>query len=176
MNWHSQASRVRELVFRATDALAATLVLAMVVVVVLRILDRTYSTPITGHAEIAQAMVVWVIFLGVGRAAFHRNDIRSDWVLKKVPARVERVLRTAILVVDTLTVAAIFFAALFVLLEFATRTTPAAGIPYPVIYGALLVGFGLLLLVYVSRLGRLVASAAGQYYQRLNGRADEEGV
>lgn len=120
--------------------------------VMLRILDRLYGTPFIGFAEYAQTLVVWVIFLGVGRAAYHGDDIRSDWVLNKLPERPESFLRGLILVSNVVTVAILLVAAVSVLLEFQGRTTPGAGIPFPILHGALVAGSALLLAVYFVKI------------------------
>jgi len=149
MSWRRWASRLRAGTFRLFESVSALFVMLITAMVMLRILDRLVGVPMTGYAEYAQTMVLWIIFLGIGRAAYEGDDIRSDWVLKKLPDTAESVLRWLILVVNAITVAVLAAAAFLVLQEFQTRATPAAGIPFPALHGALLFGSIVLLVVYL---------------------------
>lgn len=162
MSWRGWAGRVRGSVFSGAEYISAAFVLIVTAMVMLRILNRFVDVPLTGFAEYAQTMVLWIIFLGIGRAAYERDDIRSDWVLEKLPERAESALRGLIVVMNTGTVAVLLAAAVLVLLEFQGRATPAAGIPFPLLHGALVVGSFLLLAVYVTFLAKGARSIVGE--------------
>lgn len=149
MDWRRGAGRFREVVFRGTESIGAVFVVITTALVMLRILDRLYAAPLTGYAEISQTLVLYVVFLGIGRAAYEGDDIRSDWVLENLSDRIEQGLRGLILVLNAVTVAILVGASWLVLVEFQDRVTPAAGIPFPVLHGAVFVGAVILLGVYV---------------------------
>lgn len=161
MTWRGGARRVREAVFRLADSVSAVLVLAVTAMVMLRILDRLYGAPLTGYAEYAQTMVLWIIFLGVGRAAYHGDDIRSDWILDQLSESAESGLRALILVLNAIVVSILVGAIAFALLEFQGRVTPGAAIPFPLLHGALFVGFVILLGVYVALIAKGIRATLG---------------
>jgi TRAP-type C4-dicarboxylate transport system permease small subunit len=161
MSWRQWAIRIRKTVFEIFESVSGVFVIVVTAMVMLRILDRLVGAPLTGYAEYAQAMVLWIIFLGVGRAAYHDEDIRNDWVLEQLPDRAESALRGIILVVNAATVAVITASAFFVLQEFQDRVTPAAGIPFPILHGALLFGSAVLLVVYLVMIVKGLRTAVG---------------
>ena len=161
MSWSGWATRTRKTVFAGFESVSAVFLLVVTAMVMLRITDRLVGSPLTGYAEYAQTMVVWIIFLSIGRAAYHGDDIRSDWVLEQLPDRAESALRGAILVVNAATMAIITAAAFLVFQEFQARTTPAAGIPFQVLHGALLLGSSVLLVVYLVLIFKRLRSTLG---------------
>jgi TRAP-type C4-dicarboxylate transport system permease small subunit len=161
MRWSELATKTRKTVFSVFESVSAVLIMVVTAAVILRIMSRQVSIPLTGYAEYAQAMVIWIIFLGIGRAAYYGDDIRSDWVLEKLPDRIESALRNIILVVSAAAMAIMTAAAFLVSLEFKARTTPGAGIPFPILHGALLFGSTVLLVVYLAQIFKGLRSALG---------------
>lgn len=152
--------------FRATDGVTALLVIAMTVIIMSRVLNRWLSLGITGQGEAAQILLMWVVYLNIGAAASRDTDIKSDYLFNRIPDRFQPSAEAAILVNNVAVTTFIVVSTLLVIDVSVGRTTTSLGAPVVVLYVPLLVGAGLLWVVYarglVTRLRELTGRSPGE--------------
>jgi TRAP-type transport system small permease protein len=131
----------------AASVLLATMVVLVFVDVLLRYL---IDAPITGSAELAGTLFVWLVFLGSAAAARQRLHVAVGWFVEKMPPRWAAVVdRFALLaVVITLLVTAWFGVEL--MNGSRERTLPLTDIPLRVVYAAVPVGCVLMAIGFVA--------------------------
>lgn len=135
------------------DGSTAVLIMAITVFGSLRILSRWFNLRLIGMGEMAQILTLWLVFLGLGRAALNENDIRADWLFNRLSTRAQAVGTKIILTINIATVAVILYSGLLVAQNSFGAETPTAGLPRTLKDGALFVGMSILLVVYLYKLG-----------------------
>lgn len=126
---------------------ACVLLVVMLGLVVLQVVSRyVFNTPFTWTEELARFVLVWLTFVAAGFVMARRIHISVDVVAA-------RLSRRGVVVVDALALTAVASAAAamawagFGFAAGASRlAAPATSLPMSVVYGAAVVGFGLILL------------------------------
>ena len=147
------------------ETVGRILLAAIVVLVFVAAITRTFDHPLIWSVNLAQALFVWLCFAGAVKALRIRAHIGVDYFVKRLPDRLRRIvdIALAVLVVAFLGTMT-WFGATLTLLNW-QRTFGDSGISYAWVTVAVPVGcavLGLLLLVQIGialRTGRLIFAA-----------------
>ena len=154
-----------ERTFWLLDAISGALIILMTAVIMIRVFNRWFGLGLSGQGELAQIMMLWVVFLGIAGAAYADRDIKSEFLFYQLPERLQAVVKLVILVVCLLVVLGLFVSSLLVIENRWHRVTTSLGWPVPVTYAPLAIGSGLLLCVYTTRLLAYLRWIYGQFTQ-----------
>ena len=147
------------------ETVGRVLLAAIVVLVFVAAITRTFDHPLIWSVDLAQALFVWLCFAGAVKALRIRAHIGVDYFVKRLPESLRRVvdLSLAVLVVAFLATMT-WFGVTLTLLNW-QRTFGDSGISYAWVTVAVPVGcalLGLVLLVQIAialRTGRLIFAA-----------------
>lgn len=159
-----EASVPRPLRFASNvGAIASLSILVLAVLLTVEVISRSFfHTSIRGLYEIAELLIVVVVFLGIAQAEVARNHVRVTIVTDRLPARVATLVRGV-----ALTLAGGFLAWMFVALTVKAWESLQTGefkvglLNFPVWPSRALVALGIGLLVFVclyKGVGMLVSS------------------
>lgn len=146
---------------RTVRTLMGLLVLAMVLLNVANALARyLLGQAIAGSDELLVFGMVWLVFLGCAFVTADRRQLSFDVVLQRLPGRARVLVQLA---GDVITVVLLGFVALQSLqvverLWTLNQWSMAAAVPTYVPHSAILVGFGLTLLVLMAAIARGAAA------------------
>lgn len=138
--------------FWLTDVITGSLIVLMTAVIMLRVANRWFGLGLSGQGELAQIIMIWVVFLNIAGAAYADRDIKSEYLFNRLPERWQEVAQVVILLVSLVVVLAAFVSSVLVIENRWSRVTTSLAWPVPVLYIPLAVGSGLLLSVYSTRL------------------------
>ena len=137
--------------FWLTDAFTAVLIILMTAVIMFRVFNRWFGLGISGQGELAQIMMIWIVFLNIAAAAYKGTDIKSEFLFDQLPKPVQNWATVLILGICLVAALAMFVSAILLIESRWTRVTTSLGWSVAVLYIPLAIGSGLLLLVYASR-------------------------
>lgn len=143
-------------------AIASLSILALAMLLTAEAISRSFfHTSIRGLYEIAELLIVVVVFLGIAQAEVARNHVRVTIVTDRIPTRIGSIVRGFALVL-----AGGFLGWMFVALtvkaweSFASQEFKVGLLNFPVWPSRVLVAFGIGLLVFVcvyKGVGMLIA-------------------
>lgn len=135
------------------DAAVILLILGMTVVVLLQVFCRyILQSPLRWSEEAARYMLIWMVLLGSGVATRNRSHLQVDILTASLPEKPKKVL-TAI--VDLLTVVFLVILIIYGFKSVASnisQTSPAMRVQMGLIYIALPLGGGLMLIENLVRI------------------------
>lgn len=147
------ASRYYEtLVKRGPYAVAAVGLLAVVGLIMSAVVTRNLGVRVGGLQTIAQLLGVWLAFVLAGALAYEKRHIRIGFFTDRLPERLKRYHRIAVIALNAVFCVVMIVGSVLAMIQFQDSTAPSIAIPIPLYYLASLVGFGLLLSVYLLQL------------------------
>ena len=140
-----RSSRLVRWLVGTERALASIALVATFSLVLVQVVSRyVFHSPMTWTEELARFSLVWLTFLGAGFVMARRQHIAVDILAKALGRAGERVVNAfsmlvVLIVSAVLAVAGAQFAAMATAIK-----APATQLPMSVVYGAAVVGFGLI--------------------------------
>ncbi|CAN5604550.1 hypothetical protein BH10ACT7_BH10ACT7_14730 [soil metagenome] len=155
-------------------AIASLSILALAVLLTVEVISRSlFHTSIRGLYEIAELLVVVVVFLGIAQAEVARNHVRVTIVTDRLPQRLASAVRGVALIL-----AGGFLGWMFVALSvkawesFESHEFKVGLLNFPIWPSRVLVAFGIGLLVYVCLYKGVGLLLAGVRSRKSEGDAD----
>jgi TRAP-type C4-dicarboxylate transport system permease small subunit len=136
--------RIVRLIAKAADYGGALVLFLMMMLAVANIIGRSFlHNPISGTTEISAYMLLMIIGLGLGAAAFERRHIKVDLVMDHLPKKAQLVIDTVMLIFTFIMLAIMTWANARQAIIIPTRYTAAMGIPDTPFKWVFAVGWGL---------------------------------
>ncbi|MFC4440377.1 MULTISPECIES: TRAP transporter small permease [Natrialbaceae] len=129
--------------------LSALLMIVIIVFMSYQVMGRTFGFESTWVPEAASLMVIFMVFLTLGRMRIDREHIRVDFFYNRYPERVQTLLDLAARLTVIGVSLVMVYATVITMFEFSHVRTPGAGIPTPVLFFAGFIGFLLYGAAYV---------------------------
>lgn len=153
-------------------------VIAIVLVITAGIVTRNFGVEATGLQTLAQLVGVWLGFIIVGAVAYEHRHIEIDNFTRGLTGRIETAHEVAVLLCNLLFTLILVDGGMRAMGQFWDSTAPSplgvggieTPIPIPLYYLAIVLGFGLVSLVYVvdlasfTRLNKYLPQARGDEY------------
>lgn len=156
-----RSSRAVRVLVTAERVLASLVLLALLVFVLLQVFSRyVLSMPFSWTEEVARFALVWLTFLAAGFVMARRGHITVDLLVELLGPRLKKLVNGFAILVILVASALMMWAGYQLASTMAALRSPAAGIPMPVLYSAVTVGFllifthGVLNTVFDLRRGR----------------------
>lgn len=144
-------------------SVAAVALAAIVVLMMLRILSRNLGWGLAGLQLYAQALGVWLVFIVAGALGWDDRHIEINYLASRLPDRLKPVHDVAVLALNLLMCGFIVVGAVFAMQRFWTGTSPSVNIPLPLYYVPVIVGIGMLAVVYSKQaMGQVRTSLGGE--------------
>jgi TRAP-type C4-dicarboxylate transport system permease small subunit len=135
--------RIVRLIAKAAHYGSAIVLFSMMMLAVANIIGRSFlHSPVNGTTEISAFMLLMIIGLGLGAAAFERRHIKVDLVMDHLPKKAQFVIDTAMLLLTFIMLGIMTWANGRQALV-PTRYTAAIGIPDTPFKWVFAVGWGL---------------------------------
>jgi TRAP-type C4-dicarboxylate transport system permease small subunit len=136
--------RILRLIAKAADYGSALVLFSMMILTVANSIGRSFlNSPISGTTEICAYMLLMIIGLGIGAAAFERKHIKVDLVMDHLPKKAQLVIDTAMLILTFIMLGIMTWANARQAIIIPTRYTAAIGIPDTPFKWVFAVGWGL---------------------------------
>lgn len=140
-------SRFYRALINLERSLATGLLVAMFVVIMLQVVTRyVFSNPLSWTEELARFLLVWLTFLSAGYVMSRRLHITVDILVARLGRRGTVFVDTFALLVVVVAAASMAIAGVGIAQSAANLLAPATRLPMTVVYGAAVVGFGLIFL------------------------------
>ena len=154
--------RVHEAMLAAVRTCLIALFLILVTVVFFQVVARyVFDAPPFWTEELARFTLIWITFIGAGLVHHHGEHIAVNGIRDALPRRARALLDVAISLL-VLAVLSVFAKAGYAIAAIGTQTAPALGISMRYVYGALLVGTALMIVITLTQLAvRLSALTKG---------------
>ncbi len=144
--------RVHEAMLAAVRTFLIGLFLMLVAVVFFQVIARyVFDAPPFWTEELARFTLIWITFVGAGLVHQRGEHIAVNSFRDTLPRR-PRALLDILISLLVLAVLIVFAKAGLSIVAVGTQTAPALGISMRYVYGALLVGTALMILVTVTQL------------------------
>jgi TRAP-type C4-dicarboxylate transport system permease small subunit len=141
---------------RVEDLASKILLAAIVLLVFVAAVARSFGAPIVWSVDLAQLLFIWVCFLGANRAMRVKAHVGVDYFVKRLPASWRRVLEFGLALIALGFLAALAWTGANLTLLNWERLYGDSGISYAWVTGAVPVGCGLLALTIMGHLVRSV--------------------
>lgn len=142
-----RSSRVVRVLVTAERVLASLALLGTLVFVLLQVFSRyVLSTPFSWTEEMARLALVWLAFLAAGFVMARRGHITVDLLVERLGPKLRKVVNGFAILVVLVASALMMWAGYQLASMMTALKSPAAGIPMPVLYSAVTVGF---LLIFI---------------------------
>jgi TRAP-type C4-dicarboxylate transport system permease small subunit len=128
---------------------------AVVALVFLAALTRFFGMPINWSVEIAQALFVWVIYLGANQAWRNSRHIGVDLVYMRLGARVRFTLDLVIYIIIAVFLVSLIIGGIYVSVVNVRRVLNALPISYSFVTMAVPFGSFLMLMTTIEKIVRL---------------------
>jgi TRAP-type C4-dicarboxylate transport system permease small subunit len=145
----------------ACYGVAAVALVGIVVLMALRILSRNLGWGLSGLQLYAQALGVWMVFVVAGALGWERRHIEIDYFSSRFPDRAKPYHEVAVLLTSLLLCGLVVVGGVLAMRDFWTGTSPSVNIPLPLYYVPVIVGVGMLGVVYVNRIAGQVRTLLG---------------
>lgn len=124
---------------------AGVALVGTLIFVLLQVFTRyVLSDPLAWTDEAARFSLVWLTFLGAAFVMGRRQHIAIDMLATAFGVRVEKVFTLVATLVVLVSSAALVWGGISLAITTASLSSPASGIPIPLVYGAMIVGFALI--------------------------------
>jgi len=157
-------ARIETLLDRATRlsyGLAAVALVGVLALMTLRIVSRNLGLELAGLQLYAQALAVWLVFVTAGALEYESRHIEIDYFTDRLPDWLAPYHDVAVGVVNLVMCGLLLGGSGLAVREFWAGTSPSVNIPLPLYYVPVLLGVGLLALVYLYRVGEDVGQLWG---------------
>jgi len=144
------------------EGISQFLLAVIVVLVFVAALTRYIGMPINWSVDIAQALFVWVIFLGANQAWRNSRHIGIDLLVQKVNARIRFWIQLGLLGTVAVFLVAIIVSGIHITIVNAGRILQDIPISYSYVTMAVPVGSFLMLLTTGKKILRLLESKPGR--------------
>lgn len=131
---------------------AALGLIAIVVLISMGVITRNVGIEIGGLQTYAQLLGIWIGFIVAGGLAMEQRHIQIDFFTDKLPERVQYIHSLIVYTLNILVCVILAYGGVAAMQRFWTGTAPNAPIPLPVYYLAVVVGAGLLGIVYCGKI------------------------
>jgi TRAP-type C4-dicarboxylate transport system permease small subunit len=149
-----------ELVLQYVFYFSAVILLTLTVIVVGNIVLRPFGEAPRWVTHMAQIMVIWITFLGLGLLAYEREHLAVDILTDRYFGNRRYVHEKFELITSLVFTLLVLYSAI----DLTNRTlggTTATGVPTTLIYSPLIIGSVLLAVVYVGQLAGLAGDLDG---------------
>jgi TRAP-type C4-dicarboxylate transport system permease small subunit len=135
--------KILRLIAKAADHGGALVLFLMMMLTVVNIIGRNFfGSPLSGTTEICSFMLLLIIALGIGAAAFERRHIKVDLIMDRLPKKVQLNIDIVMLILTFIYLGLMTWAAARQGL-LPTRYTAAIGIPDTPFKWIFAIGWGL---------------------------------
>lgn len=147
------------------EIVCGVFLITMIGLVILNVFLRyIFNYAIFWSEEVATICFVWCVFIGASATYKHKMDIGIDFLIKKLPYKIEQFTRLLVLFILLLINGYIFYMAIvFTQISWA-KPTAVLGVSSGIMNSALIVGFGLISLHtirFIFRDARLLLAKEG---------------
>lgn len=158
-----RASRIVSVLVTAERILASVALLSTLGFVIIQVVSRyLLNSPFTWTEEVARFTLVWLAFLSAGFVMARRGHITVDLLVDALGPLPKKVINGFAILVVLVASVVMTYAGYQLASATAALKAPASGLPMPVLYSALTVGFllifihGVLNTVFDLRTGRTI--------------------
>lgn len=145
------------------EIICAVFLVTMIALVILNVFLRyLFSYSIFWSEEVATICFVWCVFIGASATYKHKMDIGIDFLVTKTPAKVEKFIRFAVLIILLAINGYIFYMAIVFTQIAWPKPTAVLGVSSAVVNSALIVGFGLITFHTIRFIHRDLSSYFGK--------------
>lgn len=138
----------------AEEFVAKALLAAIVVLVFLAAVARSFGHPLIWSVDLAQLLFVWLCMLGANKALRRKSHIGVDFFVLRLPPAMRRGVELALGLMTLVFLGALAWLGVRLTLLNAERIYGDSGISYAWVTGAVPAGCGLLALTLIGHLGR----------------------
>jgi|AntDeeMetagen285_2_1112576.scaffolds.fasta_scaffold03864_2 TRAP-type C4-dicarboxylate transport system permease small subunit len=154
--------------------IATVSLVCIVILMGIRIASRNFDLGFDGLQLYAQMLSVWVVFIVAGILGIEGRHIEIDYVAERLPERIKPYHDIAVSVISLLMCVILVIGSVQAMQEFWTGTSPSVNIPLPIYYVPVVVGIGMLGLVYLSVIANAIRAVIGRQSDRFG--TQEENV
>ncbi|MGB9955071.1 TRAP transporter small permease (plasmid) [Haloferax prahovense] len=154
----AKALLMRPITRKYDQRLAAWCVIAIAALISYRIFARQFNFPTLGVGEVSQILVLWVVYLILGRMEADDRHLKVEFFYNQFPGPVQRVVDVFVDLLHAATITVILYSTVDLAIKYQDTTTPISDVPVSVLFLSAAVGCVTFLLVSLSRVIKFVQS------------------